>query len=378
MPIFDFKLTHPIKKSEGKIQMTKTSYLVMFLLLSIVVTVCSVKNPVETKHQFPLAQDFNIDEPQLIQAFDAMQQVDGALSLIVCRHGTIVAEEFYNYNQYGADSIKDVMSVTKSFTGVLVGLAIDQGYITSVNDPIRKYLEGLVSFPDSVHANITIDQLLKMSAGHLWNGTSPSSQFSNWMSAPNQLQFIIDLPIVFAPGTEFNYSDGASHLLSVIVSEATGLNTLDFAKKYLFAPLGIVKYAWRKDSFGYSYGAYGLRMLPRDMVKFGNLILNKGKSNGVQIVSEAWIDRMTATKISTNNNVSYGPEYGYQIWIGNAGAHKHLMAMGWGGQFILIVPEQNLVVTATCWHSGLSWQQAGAHWTSIINIIVNHIFPAAK
>ena len=271
------------------------------------------------------------------------------------------------------------MSVTKTFTGVLVGLAIDKGYIESVNDPISKYLTGIVTFPDDIKASITIDQLLKMSFGHAWNGTSTSSLFGAcFFDSEDNLQFIIDLPLVAVPGTVFNYSDGASHLLSAIITEATGVNTLDFAKENLFDPLEITNFAWSTDDRGYLLGAAYLRIKPRDMVKFGNLILNKGKYSEKQIVPEAWINEMTTTKISTNNDVLYGPEYGYQIWLGNANGHRYYMAMGWGGQFIFIIPDQQLVVTATCWTSNLTDQQAGQHWTSIIKIIVEKIFPAVN
>lgn len=332
----------------------------------------------EEPNRFPLAEKYNIDGEKLTLAFNEFKTVEGALSLIVCREGTIIAEEFTNYNSYGADSIKNIMSVTKTFTGVLVGLAIDKGYIGSIDDPISKYLTGIVTFPDNVKANITIDQVLKMSFGHSWNGTSPSSLYNIWAGTADHLQYIIDLPLVSTPGTVFNYSDGASHLLSVMITEATGMNTLDFAREFLFDPLEINKFRWSKDDKGYPNGAAGLQTIPTDMVKFGNLILNKGRYNGKQIVPESWITNMTTTKISTNNNVPYGPEYGYQIWLGNEGGHRYYMAMGWGGQFIIIVPDLKLVVTATCWTSGLEWQQAGEHWTGIIQIIFEKILPCVN
>jgi CubicO group peptidase (beta-lactamase class C family) len=331
----------------------------------------------EESNRFPLADQYNINGEQLTLAFDEFKTVEGALSLIVCREGTIVAEEYTNYNSYGADSIKNIMSVTKTFTGVLVGLAIDKGYIESVNDPISKYLTEVVTFPDEVKAGITIDQCLKMSFGHAWNGTSSSSLFEEcFFDSEDNLQFIIDLPLVATPGTVFNYSDGASHLLSAIITEATGMNTLEFAKENLFDPLGITKVEWSTDDRGYPLGAASLRIKPADMIKFGNLILNKGKYNGNQIVPETWINEMVSTKISTNNDVLYGPEYGYQIWLGTAGGHRYYMAMGWGGQFIIIVPDQQLVVTATCWTINLTDQQAGEHWMRIISIIMEKIFPA--
>ena len=347
---------------------------VLFLLLVIICTSCRKQ---EENNRFPLADKYDIDGEQLTQAFDEMKIVEGVLSLLVCRNGVTVAEEYTNYKSYGPDSIKNIMSVTKTFTGVIVGLAIEKGFIESVNDPISKYLSVIVSFPDDIKASITIDQLLKMTFGHSWNGTSESSLFEEcFFDSEDNLQYIIDIPLVNTPGTVFNYSDGASHLLSAIITEATGIKTSDFAKTFLFDPLGIKKFTWAEDDRGYPLGAAYLRITPADMVKFGNLILNKGKYNGNQIVPESWIETMTTSKISTNNDVLYGPEYGYQIWLGNSGGKKYFMAMGWGGQFIFILPDHNTVITATCWTSDLSDVEAGKHWTQIIRIIVEKIFPA--
>jgi CubicO group peptidase (beta-lactamase class C family) len=334
-------------------------------------------NKKDNENRFPLAEKHNIDGQLLAIAFDEIKKVDGYLSLIVCRDGETVAEEYSYYKSYGPDSIKNIMSVTKTFTGVLVGIAIEKGFIESVNDPISKYLTGIVTFPDDTKAGITLDQLLKMSFGHSWNGTSVSSLFEEcFFESEDNLQYIIDLPLVNTPGTLFNYSDGASHLLSAIISEATGINTLDFAKTNLFDPLGIKEFTWEKDDRGYPIGAAYLRIKPSDMVKFGNLILNKGKYDGKQVVAESWISTMTSPKISTNNDVLYGPEYGYQIWLGNSAGYNYFMAMGWGGQFIFILPGYNTVITATCWTSDLTYEEAGRHWTQIIRIIVEKIFPA--
>lgn len=343
------------------------------IFLVIILISASCKKSGEPS-RFPLAQEYNIDESKLIAAFNDFEKVEGALSLIVCRDGVIVAEDYTNYESYGADSIKNIMSVTKTFTGILVGLAIDKGLIESVNDPIVKYLDGIVTFSDNTKENITIDQCLKMTFGHAWNGTSTSSMFEEcFFESVDNLQFIIDLPLVATPGTVFNYSDGASHLLSAIITESIGMSTVEFAAENIFEPLEMTDYEWSTDDRGYNLGAAYLRIKPRDMVKFGNMILNKGKYNGKQVVPENWINEMTTTKILTNNDVPYGPEYGYQIWLGASSGHRYYMAMGWGGQFVVIVPDLQLVVTATCWTSGLTDQQAGEHWMEIIQIIFEKV-----
>lgn len=341
-----------------------------FILLSILfLSLLFCKK--EDSYSFPRAKEQNIDEEKLILAFKKMESVDGALSLVVSKNDLVVAEKYYG----SRESLHGVMSVTKSFIGVLVGIAIDKGYIENVNDPIGTYLKGLVTFPDATKENITIEQLLKMSVGHSWNGTGPGSLYMDWVRSQDELKYIINLPLTSSPGTVFNYSDGASHLLSVIISKATGMNTADFAKTNLFDPMGIQQFGWARDSRNYPNGAAGLSLKPGDLVKFGRLILNKGKYNGTQIVSESWIDGMTTSRITTNNNVLYGPEYGYQIWINSSAPQKYFMAMGWGGQFIFIFPDRMLVITATCRTSGLSWQVAGEHWVSIANIIMNDISP---
>jgi CubicO group peptidase (beta-lactamase class C family) len=359
--------------------MKKPGYSFLFLSVVFISTLFPSCRKEELVNLFPLAGQYNIDGVQLTEAFNEYKNVEGALSLIVCREGTIVAEVYTNYKTYGADSIKNIMSVTKTFTGVLVGLAIDKGFIESVNDPISKYLTGIVTFHDVVKPAITIDQLLKMSFGHSWNGTTEASLFEEcFFDSDDNLQFIIDLPLVSAPGTVFNYSDGASHLLSAIITEATGMNTADFAKEYLLDPLGIKKFTWATDNRGYPLGAAYLRIKPADMITFGNMILNRGEYNGTQVVPAEWIDTMTTTKILTNNDVPYGPEYGYQTWLGTWSGHRYYMAMGWGGQFIVIVPDQDLVVTATCWTSDITYQQAGEHWMSIIQIIFKQILPCVN
>jgi CubicO group peptidase (beta-lactamase class C family) len=345
----------------------------IFLVFCCLVMACRKD---ETTGRFPLAPAYNIDERMLTGAFDKIREIEGMASLVVCRSGVIVAEEYYN--GYRSDSIKTVMSVTKTVTSLLVGLALDKGYIEDIRDPISKYLSGIVTFPDTIKANITIEQLLTMTFGHAWNGTKPEGLYSTWASTPDHLQYIIDLPLVWTPGTVFNYSDGASHLLSVIITEATGINTYDFALQYLFNPLGITNVIWLADDRGYPNGAASLKISPHDMVKIGNLILNGGRHNGNQVVPESWIKAMSTPKITTNNDIPYGPEYGYQIWINTVAAHEYCFAMGWGGQFIFVVPDHDLVVTASCQTAGLTWEQAGEHWTGIIETIVNDIFPAVR
>ena len=164
-------------------------------------------------------------------------------------------------------------------------------------------------------------------------------------------------------------------MLSVILTRASGLSTRDFAKKYLFDPLGISQYGWEKDKQGYYNGAAGLNITPRDMIKIGQLILNRGEYNSQRIVSPDWIDQTIARQISTNNSQPYGPDYGFCFWIGKNGKGDYAFANGWGGQFIVIVPKLNLVVAAANNWNGVPVYEANNNWNNTIRLIMESIVP---
>jgi len=149
----------------------------------------------------------------------------------------------------------------------------------------------------------------------------------------------------------------------------------EFARIYLFEPMGIGYRFWYEDNQGYNYGGAGLCIGPEDMIKIGNLFLQKGLYNGERIVSESWINQASTNYISTNNVVPYLTDYGYYWWLGSEKGFDFYMAMGYGGQFICVVPELNLVVVATCDFRGIG-SQAGQNWNTIIDIIMNNVLDA--
>jgi CubicO group peptidase (beta-lactamase class C family) len=210
-----------------------------------------------------------------------------------------------------------------------------------------------------------------------WYEIGNYSEFNEWVSSPDQINYILAKPFVTVPGTYFNYSDGAAHLSSVILEEAARMSIVDFANQYLFGQLGLGQKSWLADNRGYNFGGAGLHITPRDMIKFGRLYLNKGIYNGQQIIPENWIDESTAIHIPTNNAVPYGPNYGYYWWMINECGHYIFYAMGYGGQFIFCVPDLNLVTAATC-----NWQntggQADEYWYTIISLFMNNIIPAVN
>lgn len=262
--------------------------------------------------------------------------------LLVVRNGYIVAEQYFN--GYDADEPHRLYSVSKSFTSALVGIAIGQGAITGVDQPILGF------FPDRDFANpdprkdaMTLGDFLMMASGLDWPDNNMNLTYK-MASQRDWVQFVLDRPMAVEPGTEFLYHNGVSHVLSAIVQAATETDTLDFAQQFLFDPLGIrpEQYRWETDPSGIANGAWGLWMTPRDMAKFGYLYLHQGMWDGEQVVPAEWVAESTTPKISVDEETRYG----YQWWIPPF-SERIFSAQGLDGQFIHVLPDRNLILVIT-------------------------------
>ena len=325
---------------------------------------------------YPEADAQNIDGQELAGATAVLSQIDGMRGFLVARNGILVLEEYFN--GIGPESVMDVRSVTKSFTSALMGIAIDRGFIESTDDTLGEYLvPGVAHHLDPQKAAISIHHLLTMSGGFEWRQGRLGSDFTDWYLSDDHVQYVLDKPMVAAPGATFAYSDGMAHLVSVILTEATGQNADEFAAEHLFAPLGIPGRAWLRGNRGYHFGGVRLQVSLRDMWKFGDLYLNHGILGGTQIVPEAWVQRSTQTYLNTNGYSPFGPEYGYFWWIGEGAPYDFYFANGYGGQFIVVVPEANMVVVTQCQPSGFTRDEAEMHWYTILSTVVERVIPAA-
>lgn len=293
--------------------------------------------------------------------------------LIVFRDGQIVKERYF----HPGDSLTphDVRSVTKSVMATLIGIAIDKHAIPSESQRIGEYLEPLAGPLDSVRYNIPLSALLTMSAGFSGNELAYAQEYNTWFDAPNQVAYTLNKAIVATPGTLFNYDSGVAHLTSAVLAQATQTSTSAYANQYLFGPLGIASPAWQTDKQGLANGGAGVRLTPRDMLKIGQLYLNHGMCDGIQVVSEEWIVKATIRKVLTDNAVPFGPGYGYFWWIGNTSSHDYFFANGWGGQFIVVVPDIKLIVVATNTWSGVPITTANTQWYNTLDLIINGIIP---
>ncbi len=294
-------------------------------------------------------------------------------NVLIIKNGYIVAEQYYS--EYTYDSLHPINSCTKSITSALMGIAIDEGYIESVNEKMVDYFpEYEIENLTGEKQNITIKDLLTMSAGFEWYEMEypygdDRNSFYQWVRSDDRIQFVLDLPLTSIPGEEFNYNTGISHILSAIIQRTTGTRTDLFANEHLFEPLGIINYDWFIDSNGIATGGHGLRLYPRDMAKFGYLYLKHGLWDGEQIIPENWIDESSTAHIQRK----YIPEfhYGYHWWVK---PNNYYTAVGVYGQWIYVIPDYDMVIVFTNYLNEEEYLQV----TTPERLINTFIIPAVK
>jgi CubicO group peptidase (beta-lactamase class C family) len=306
-------------------------------------------------------EDQGLDAQKLGQALIAVQEQRLNLhSLLVIRHGYLVSETYFG--SYRQDTRHELYSCTKSFVSTLIGIAIDQGYIDGTGHRVPDFFPGrsFANF-DAQKLAMTVDDVLTMRAGLDWEEGDPS--YARLYTSPDWVQFMLDKPMVAAPGSLFNYCSGCSHLLSAIIQETTGMNPRDFAEQVLFEPLGISDAVWEVDSGGTPIGGWGLKLTPRDMAKLGYLVLHDGQWDGQQIVSAQWVESATRIHVEVDGDL----DYGYQWWI--YPSLEGYAALGLYGQMILVIPESDLVVVTTA--------QMDSH-DEIFRLVRDYVLPAVQ
>lgn len=283
-----------------------------------------------------VTKGFALQQESLDDIFD----IGTVQSLVIQKDGDIIHEE-YNGSIDGNDPT-NIKSASKSIISLLIGIAIDKGFIDGVDQPIGDFFpEYFEQNPDSAKAGITIKDLLTMRSGL---ETTSFRNYGRWVMSNNWVDFTLNQPFVEEPGGRMVYSTGTSHLLSVILTRATGMTTRAFANEYLFEPMNIQIGGWDRDPQGYYMGGNNLAVSPLDLLKIGTMMMNVGEYNGQQIVSKDWV--LESVQVYTRSN--YNPyNYGYMWWRRPIGEYQLFFAWGNGGQYIMILPELEAVVSIT-------------------------------
>jgi CubicO group peptidase (beta-lactamase class C family) len=325
--------------------------------------------------RYPLAAAQGIDPRGLQSASATLAANPYTLFLLVERNGVLAMEDYFN--QASAATTYDVRSVTKTVISILVGIAIDRGLVRSVDETIGDYLRPVVPSLGAEKGRITIRQLLTMTSGLPWRELNSVEQdYSAFVQSPDPLLWILDRPLEHPPGEVWNYNTGACHILSAILAEATGASARDFAQAHLFGPLGEEIGPWLADNRGYSFGGHGASLRGRTMIKLGRLFLDGGTWQGRRVVSEGWVRESTAWNRDTGNALPWGSGYGYLWWIGRdtRTGLEFRLAVGYGGQFIVVVPDRNATIAAATVWSGV--RDADANWMLVLRTIVETILPS--
>lgn len=292
----------------------------------------------------------HVDTAGIYNFFNQIQNGKHKLhSVLLVKNNQIIIEEYFN--DHKVDKQHDLRSVSKSIRSILLGIAIDKGFIDSVDDPISKYLKSPVPTKnmDERKEKITIRHLLTMSTGldcNDWDKQS-AGQEDRVYKKKDWLQYTLDLPMVNEPGAVSNYCSMGVVLIAEIISQASGMTIDTFAEQYLFHPLGINHVSWGHTSNKKVIpSGKRLYMTSRDMAKIGQLILNNGKWNDKEVVSEKWMEESTTSKTKIT-----GIDYGYLWWNIPFKVEENTIvskvATGNGGQYIMVIPEMDMVAVFT-------------------------------
>ncbi|MEL7312766.1 MAG: serine hydrolase [Pseudomonadota bacterium] len=273
-------------------------------------------------------------------------QYEGVSSVLLASGGKLVLEAYFG--DWARDDLHSTRSAAKAITSVLVGIAIDQGFIGSADDLVLPFFpeyDGETDNWDSRKGEITLAHILSMTSGVRGNEDAMYPE-SDW------IKFYLDQPLVADPGTKFSYATSGVVTLGNVITRASDLRIPAFTDKYLFGPLGITEYRWpitnSKGNQGLAMTGGGLNLRPRDMLKFGQLMLNDGVWNGERIVSSEWIE-VSTRKHATSD--LHGEDFGY-LWRMidrevSGHAIRSFEAWGNGGQFIMVFPTIDLVAVFT-------------------------------
>ncbi|MGD8966570.1 MAG: serine hydrolase [Anaerolineae bacterium] len=262
---------------------------------------------------------------------------------------------------YRGSDLHTPQSVTKGVTSIVIGIAIQRGEIPGPGVAVLDYFEDYeIAHLDNRKQRSTLEDVLTMRAGLEWDEWTypvgdPRNSVTQLEMSDDWIQFALNLPMAREPGEVFVYNSGASQFPSVIVMEATGLYIDEYAEEVLFRTLGIQDYYWKKTPKGWPDTEGGLYLRAEDLAKIGYLVLHEGVWQGRQIVPQDWIDEMTSPKVAdvAPEDLDWNDGYGYQWWLLADRTQEDGQvygALGYGGQFLFIVPERDLVAVFNAWN----------------------------
>jgi CubicO group peptidase (beta-lactamase class C family) len=361
----------------------RITFLVIICLIVFFVLTCEKDTtPIDSKpsHQWQISSpnQQGLNDSLINSALTVAESYDFIHCLLIVRNGFLVAEKYYRGHQ--PEDSYNVKSVSKSFISALVGIALREGYLDSLNQKMIDFFpEYNTPSLDPRTKQITIRHLISMRAGFDNLIEDYDVNWQHWINSSDWIKYAIELPMEYTPGTRFAYITAETHLVSAILTKATGMSTMAFANKYLFYPLKISVKRWDKDPQGYYIGGMDMYFTPRDMARFGLLYLKDGIIDGQQIVPFEWVQesRQYYSTLSGTWGRLNEMGYGYFWWLGKINNYFTFFALGYGGQYVMVFPALEMIVVTTSDH----WYYkdvADAHERVIQEITADYILPAVE
>jgi len=341
-----------------------------------------VRTPVHTQrspYEWPVStpEDQYMDSTLVENAMKEVEKLSFVRSILIIRNGYLVGERYFRGFQ-PTDTIP--FRWAHGFLGALVGIAMQENYLQSIQQKMMDF------FPEYAHADldpekydITIRDLLTMKAGFNFEERGEDA-WNNLLASSNWVQYIIDLLLINTPSETFTFGSPQPHLISAILTKATGMSTYDFAETYLFQPLGISINKWGQDPQGIYKGGWDMEFTPRDLARLGYLFLNNGTVDGKQYFSQEWAQESVETLHNFNQlgNGPFGCEeveswgYGYYWHTSAVLDYPMYFQAGYGGQLVLVIPDLNIILVITADPDG-SWDNHESQFEDIYYYLVRYI-----
>jgi CubicO group peptidase (beta-lactamase class C family) len=309
-----------------------------------------------------------LDSVWIEDALGRASELPRLRSLLISRHGEMQLER--RFRGPALDAPANVKSVSKSVLSALVGMAIAEGHLEGPDQSIASFFpQQLGPGEDPRKREITTGQLLSMQSG--LERTS-GANYGRWVTSRDWVGYALSRPMVSDPGSQRIYSTGNSHLLSAMLTKATGQSTWAYARDRLSGPLGMTLPRWPADPQGIYFGGNEMRLSPRAMVRFGEIYRNGGRHEGRQIVPESWVRESLTSRANARGR---GEGYGYGWFLSEVRGYPMFYAWGYGGQFIFVIPELEMTVVTT---SDPEVERERDHLRAVRSLLSDWIVPAAE
>lgn len=343
-------------------------------------------------------ESVSIDSTSIFSLMNILEQRENHLvhGILIARYNKLVFEEYFDgYRRddqntlvrFNRDVRHDQASATKSFTSALLGIAIEEGFIESVDQPVHDFFPEIEWDNDDPRREITLEHMITMSSGIQWDQATyppldPRNDLILFATSPTPLQMYLTRPLVHTPGTHMEYSEASLNVVGESIRRSSGVRLDVFADQYLFSKLGIVNRWWNVKQNGWVWSSGDLFIRPRDMLKFGQLYLQNGVWKGEQLIPEEWVEK---AKIKYHNFIGssdWAQQYWYNIYrkVGYSYAwwpldpsiygENAFTASGWGDQRIMVLPQYDLVVVFT---GGSQWEDP---YLTSHQMMSNYILPS--